>query len=867
MRDISKRIGAFFSKERKQSTAELQQTDPVADEPLAAQKVQAGVAQPASPSAQPVSRASAAPQSGSGPLPTVSYSFNFKTLPIAGVAPSAPVAAPPKDPLVEAVDLHKQGRLAEAEARYLKLLETQPGNADVYQYIGMLHLQRGEVDQGVARIKEALALDPNHFAALSNLGNALLEQQDFEGACSQFEKASQLRPDNPVIWYGLSRARLGLALMGEAAESLNQALALKSDFPEALLMLAKVHYSLKEYVQASEVAKRALAFFPEDPHLNYFCGIAAKDRGDAAAAQAYLDRALQADPALADAWYLKGDVDQKLGQTEKALAAFQRCLELMPEHLDAAMSSATLRIGLGRYPEALRLLDHVLERDPQHVLAMAEKGQLLVACARNEEARALLKQANEKLGNLLSMEFRHVIAGIPRLRYEDDRLDELRTRLTQEMSVLATRIQSEQEEDAVSVVGEAQPFYLAYQELNNRDLLTQYGSLCCELMAQWAAGQSDPAPLNLLPKTAGKRRIGIFSAHVHEHSVWRAIVRGWVCELNRDQFELFIFCPDAKVDQQTKLAKDSVEQFLQGEKTLPEWIRCIREANLDVLIHPELGMDSLTAKLASLRLAPVQMGSWGHPETTGLSTIDYYLSADLFEAPQAQDYYSEKLVRLPNLGCCFESLEAKPETLDLESFAIDADATVFVCPGTPFKYMPEYDEVFVKIARQVPNAKFVFFNFGPLAPLPELLMQRLGQTLQQAGLNPDHHLRLIPWQSRPGFYGLLKKTHVFLDTIGFSGFNTVMHAVDCETPIVTIEGGFMRGRFGSAILRRIGLSEYVCQNVDEYVDLAVRMVKDASLRERMSKQMVAGRDLLYGDKEPIRALETVLLEVTGGEAA
>lgn len=70
------------------------------------------------------------------------------------------------------------------------------------------------------------------------------------------------------------------------------------------------------------------------------------------------------------------------------------------------------------------------------------------------------------------------------------------------------------------------------------------------------------------------------------------------------------------------------------------------EARLDVLLYPELGMDPLTPQLAALRLAPVQVASWGHPETTGMPTIDHYLSAELFEAADSEEYYSERLVRL-----------------------------------------------------------------------------------------------------------------------------------------------------------------------------------------------------------------------------
>lgn len=850
MRDQNQKKGGLLARLFKR--APETQDPPASPEPQAAK-----------PSAPPPAPIKVAVQ------PAVSYSFNFKPMTVGGQAPApaVPPVAPPTDPLLETINLHKQGRLAEAEVGYLKLIESQPANADVRQYLGMLYLQCGDTARGIARIQEALALDPNHVPAMSNLGNALLDEQDHSAALALFERASELSRSNAVIWYGKGRAHLGLGQLSQAVEDFTQTLALQPNFPEAMRLLAKTHFSMDQLEQAAAVAQQALQHFPDDPHLNYFCGAQASSRHDHPTALGYLDKAVQGGDDLAVAWHLKGLAHQALHQPEQALMAFERCLKAKPDHWESMLSAALVSLDQGQSVQALKWLDAILAQDPQNVLAMAEKGQLLVAFGESERARELLAQANQQLGNLLTLQFRHAIAGIPRLRQHGDSLEFLRSRLASEFDDLSKRIHAQPVDDPLAVVGEVQPFYLAYQDLNNRDLLSQYGRLCVDLMQQWSSKQGEPGDLQLLPKPAGKKRVGILSAHIHEQSVWRAIVRGWVCELDRQQFELFVFYPGAQVDAQTRLAQERVDRMWQGEKSVAEWVRCIREANLDVLIYPELGMNALTAKLASLRLAPVQMASWGHPETTGLPTIDHYLSAELFESPQAQEHYSEKLVRLPNLGCFFESMVAQPEQLDLQTWGIDPQSPIYVCPGTPFKYMPEYDEALINIAKRVPGAQFVFLKFSHFAPLTDLLMTRLQQGFMKAGLDPSVHLRLIPWQTRSGFYGLLKQANVFLDTMGFSGFNTVMHAIDCASPIVTMEGHFMRGRFGSAILHRAGLSEHVCQTMDQYVDLAVNLVQDAALRARMVDGITKGRDRLYRDREPIRALESVLLQVTESSSA
>ena len=108
----------------------------------------------------------------------------------------------------------------------------------------------------------------------------------------------------------------------------------------------------------------------------------------------------------------------------------------------------------------------------------------------------------------------------------------------------------------------------------------------------------------------------------------------------------------------------------------------------------------------------------------------------------------------------------------------------------------------------------------------------------------------------------MKQVDVFLDTIGFSGFNTAMQAIECGLPIVTLDGRYMRGRLGSGILKRMGLTELVAQSEQEYIDLAVKLARDAGYRRHIRDRIAAGRHALFDDPAPIRGLEDFLVKVT-----
>ncbi len=228
--------------------------------------------------------------------------------------------------------------------------------------------------------------------------------------------------------------------------------------------------------------------------------------------------------------------------------------------------------------------------------------------------------------------------------------------------------------------------------------------------------------------------MGFVSAHVRDHSVYHAILRGWLRELHRGRFETTIFSVSVKRDVVTDHAGTLVDHFEAEPRSAPQWAKYIRERRLDALIFPEVGMDPLTLGLAALRLAERQFAAWGHPETTGLPTIDHFLSGDSFEPPDAQEHYTERLIRLPNLGVHYEPQSARPVPVDFAAYGIPAANPVFLCPGTPFKYDPENDSVLVEIARRLGRCSFVFFEHEKAA-LSHRLRARLGEAFHRAGLD------------------------------------------------------------------------------------------------------------------------------------
>jgi predicted O-linked N-acetylglucosamine transferase (SPINDLY family) len=325
-----------------------------------------------------------------------------------------------------------------------------------------------------------------------------------------------------------------------------------------------------------------------------------------------------------------------------------------------------------------------------------------------------------------------------------------------------------------------------------------------------------------------------------------------VFQLNRD------------ADEETLQARKIVAEVEDRPTKLADWAGAIKASNLDVLLYPSVGMDPLTQQLAALRLAPIQAVTWGHPETTGFPTLDIYLSAELLEPANAEGHYSERLVRLPNLGVYVEPLAPPQAALDLAALGLPDDAPLLLCPGTPFKYSPQTDDVWVAIAKGLQKRLFgksrgrlVFFR-SQMANLDRVLETRLRAAFARADLDFERRVSIVPNLDRGRYFALMRHAACLLDTLEFSGFNTALQALQCDLPVLAYEGEFMRGRLASALLRKLDLPALVATTKQEFIAKAIDLARDATKRRSLRDAVSRRRETLFRDEAPVRALEELL---------
>ena len=572
-------------------------------------------------------------------------------------------------------------------------------------------------------------------------------------------------------------------------------------------------------------------------------------------AEQHYRRALELNPGLAEACANLGSLLKDRGQSAEAEQLLASAVQLKPDLGPACFNLAMLCIEQSRWGEAAALLRQSLAADPVQADAQYWLGNALMGQGDAAAARAAYLAALRLDPNYVQARWGHAMAQLPAIPLSAAEQSQAPLAFATELDKLKVWFRAHRSAKGYLAVGAQQPYYLAYIAQNHREVLTSYGVLCADLMAAWAKQVGVPAPRG---SGGGKCRVGIVSAHVHSHSVWHAVLRGWIEHLDRDRFELQLFHTGAKRDAETEWASRRVAELHHGKGDWSAWAKTVSDSRLDVLIYPEIGMDATSVRLSALRLAPIQLASWGHPISTGLPTIDGYLSAQAFEPPTGSAHYSEKLLPLPRLGCCYRPFGTRPSRLDFSVWGIRPTDKVLLCAGTPYKYAPQHDAVWAEIARRCQPCKLIFFQDAE-GSLAGLLEQRLRTAFASAGLSIDDCVRFIPWQPQPAFFAWLDRADVYLDSIGFSGFNTTMQAIERGTPIVAFEGEFMRGRFASAILRQIGLDEWVGTSTAHYVELVERLASDRGRCRSVRKQIVDRRQQLFDDREPVFALEKELL--------
>jgi len=661
----------------------------------------------------------------------------------------------------------------------------------------------------------------------------------FDTSSASFDPAP---PDmTPDIDEALKKHRAGR--LDEAERDYRAIIESDPDCAEAVHLLGVIALQRGDLAAAETLLGRAVALDPNNAkyHNNY--GVAAERRGDVGEAAARFAKAAAIDPQFADAHANRGTALRALGRLNEAKRAFARALELEPGHARAhANLAATLKAG-GEIQAAVEHFRAAADHDPKlfeplRNLCVIYKEAGLVDQARPVFARALALEDSDGLRiNRATL--------LPAIYDSQAHVDETRAALNDGVEALLQEKLSIA--DPLREVGLA-AFYLPYQGENDRDLQ-------CKLARLYAA--ACPA-LNFTAPHAAKRaawrpdarfKVGFISKFLHDHTIGK-LNRGVIRSLDRRRFHVTTLTLSGPADDIGREIAAAADRHMVLPMELAEARQIVADAKLDILVFTDIGMEPFTYFLAFSRLAPVQCVTWGHPVTSGLPSLGYFLSNPHMDPPGAEQHYSERLVRLPH----FTSRYLRPNLPALggrDSLGLGDAAHLYVCPQSLFKLHPLFDAVLAGILRRDPDGEIVLLE-GRYKEWRQALERRF------AAVMPDvaGRVRFLPRLPIGSFFSLLAASDVLLDPTPFCGGNTTLEALAVGTPVVTFPGAFLRGRLSYAIYRQMGISTCIAADLQDYVTIATRLGMNPAERKSASAEIEQSRAAVFEDDRIVADFET-----------
>jgi predicted O-linked N-acetylglucosamine transferase (SPINDLY family) len=301
----------------------------------------------------------------------------------------------------------------------------------------------------------------------------------------------------------------------------------------------------------------------------------------------------------------------------------------------------------------------------------------------------------------------------------------------------------------------------------------------------------------------------------YDHSVGR-VMHGLIERLPRDRFEVVvIFLGGTPEGPIARSLLESADRTVEA----PYYIAAAREMigalELDALCLPDFGMDPLSYFLGFARLAPMQCTTWGHVETSGLKTIDWFVSTEAWERPDANADYTERLHLLKGVASP-SYLMPIPASGGQSQLASGAGSVNFVCFQTLYKLHPDFDLALRSILEALPEARLHLVRSSEPAWNAEII-SRLNGTL---GATAAQLVWLDP-MSRDDYQATLEAADIVLDPFHFSGGNTSLEALAAGTPIVTLEGRLMRARFTAGFYKVMDMEDMIARSAADYIRLAV----------------------------------------------
>ncbi len=650
------------------------------------------------------------------------------------------------------------------------------GDVGAMHAIARRALAKGEIENAIAQLEKATALKPEDASLWCSLGAAYRRSDGFDAARKSYERALTLKPEYPQVLSNLGEWCVANSRAEEALEWFDKALACDPDFFEARLNKVAALFELARYEDARKAAESLVEDEPERPEPYLNLGNVLIHTGKAKQGIKQYKKALELRPGYPEAHFNLATLLGSRGDLENSIGYLERQIKERGETILHLGLLAAAHQAAGHVTEAEKLCRRIFEKQPDNITALVTLGSCLSNRGDSEAALPIFKRVLE---------------------------------LDKSQVAIGSNIVFEYNNS--SLMGREEVFR-RHQE--------------------WAASfeTSLLAPDSFLSRDRDpgrKLRIGYVSGDFVNHPVG-ALLRDILPCHDRGKFEIHCFSMVLRAEEvlpEIRAAADKWEDifFLSDE----EVVDVIRKAEIDILIDLT-GHTAFHRLLAfARRPAPVQVEWIGYFHSTGMKSIDYFITDPHTSPFGGGQLFSETPVYLPHSRFCYSPPVYAPEVMPVpvESFG----SITFGSFNRLSKITDDIISAWASILHQVSESRLVV-KAGVLSDTT--VKERLLSRFIKLGISPD---RLDLREGSPHIEMLAQygEIDIALDTFPFNGGITTLEALWMGVPVVTIAGNTVVSRQTVSALANIGLAdELAFPNIEAYIQGAVALAND---RQRLSK--------------------------------
>ena len=529
----------------------------------------------------------------------------------------------------------------------------------------------------------------------------------------------------------------------------------------------------------------------------------------------------------------------------KAQDCLYKILELYPENLSALINLSLCYFDNKNFEQAELILKKIIKikiNEPNAIL------MLLNVLEKQDKVNEIIKYINlgikEKLLDESWLISEKIV--LPMIFKDKDDAKSSRNRLDQNLNEILNS-KKKISLDINNQLLKPPQFQLSYDEYDNLEINKKCVKFFRKIYPQINK-------INLIQSSKNSKiKLAFVSEFLTSHTIGK-LFKGIILNLDKSKFDIILF-------HTHKTKKGTIyDDFIKAEKnnliknyTLPknfeEKVDFVKNKNIDILFYPEIGMSLELYFLSYVKLAKKQITSWGHPETTGNESIDYFLTSKLLESPNSEKNFSEKLLYTNDLPMYYYT----PVVKDILSENEISKNNIYSCPQTLFKIHPEFDEALGRILNKDKKGVLYFIKDVDKTYYKKLL-ERFKKN-KHLDLNRIKFIDGLTWE---GYINHCGKASVLLDPFYFGAGNSFHESMYYGTPSVTKPTKYTKSRLVLGAYKQMGLENPPVVNTSEdYADLAVKLANDTKLLDIKKHYSKKAQEKLYESKSIINDLEKI----------